>query len=208
MTHKSIQGKEEQGNAEEFRPSEEMREKLNTLRMISTRLEQAGVDYVIGGSGMLFGLGLTESVRDWDLMTDAEESEVWAALIDLDVTADSGASEQFGSGRKLTVAGVEPEVEVIIGFAIRSGKEICRLPAWDGGTHRGLRIASPEVWFAAYALMERTEKAALLEAYLHERGADAAAIARLRQEPLPAELAGRLDRLPRISDLILEEDVK
>jgi len=91
-------------------------------------------------------------------------------------------------------------VEVIIGFAIRSEHGICRLPAWTGGVRRGLRIASPEIWFAAYALMGRGEKAALLEVYLTEHGADAAALARLRQEPLPQELAQRLDRLPRVEN--------
>ena len=71
-----------------------------------------------------------------------------------------------------------------------------RLPAMSGGFRRGLRIASPEVWFAAYALMGRSEKASLLEGYLHENGADSAAIAQLREEPLPQELAQRLERLP------------
>lgn len=196
MTNESMQKTEQTGSEAAFAPTPDMQSKLDTLHTVVTRLERAGVDYAIGGSGMLLGLGLTETVRDWDLMTEAPEAQVRAALSDLEVTADRGASELYGSGSKLTVEGLEPEVEIIVGFAIRSEQGICRLPAWSGGVRRGLRIASPEVWFAAYALMGRTEKAALLENYLLERGANAAAVAGLREEPLPQELAQRLDRLP------------
>ncbi|OWR31410.1 hypothetical protein CDO73_06680 [Saccharibacillus sp. O23] len=196
MGNESLQKTKQAENDAAFAHTAEMQGKMDALRAVAMRLERAGVEYAIGGSGMLLGLGLAEAVRDWDLMTDAPEAEVRAALSDLEVTSDSGTSELYGSGSKLTVEGLEPEVEVIVGFAIRSGREICRLPALSGGVRRGLRIASPEVWFAAYALMGRTEKAALLETYLRERGADAAAVARLREEPLPPELAQRLDLLP------------
>ncbi|OWA37292.1 hypothetical protein B9G55_04305 [Saccharibacillus sp. O16] len=173
-----------------------MQEKLKTLHSISKRLEQAGVDYVVGGSGTLFGLGLVESVRDWDLMTDASEAEIRQALHGLALTAEQGVSELYGSKHKLKIEGLEPEVEVIIGFAIRSAQGLCQLPAYTGGVRRGLRIASPEVWFAAYALMGRTEKAAQLEAYLQKHGADADVLASLSKEPLPEELAQRLVNLP------------
>ncbi|NGZ74430.1 hypothetical protein [Saccharibacillus alkalitolerans] len=192
MTNESIQKLTENENAD----SANMEEKLTTLRGVTDRLERSGVDYVVGGSGMLFGLGLTDRVRDWDIMTEAPESEIRRALGDLELSEESGPSELYGSGCKLTVQGTEPEVEVIIGFAVRARAGICRLPALSGGLRNGLRIASPEVWLAAYTLMGRTEKADLLESYLQERGADPSALSRLREQPLPSELAERLNRLP------------
>ncbi len=173
-----------------------MAAKLHTLHRITRLLEQSGVDYVIGGSGMLYGLGLVDRVRDWDLMTDSPVSEVRAALDGLRLTEDSAPSELYGSGCKLRIEETEPEVEVIIGFSIRAEAGFCRLPARTGGICGGLRIASPTLWFAAYALMGRTEKAALLETYLMDRGAERSALSHLRGEPLPAELSERLNRLP------------
>lgn len=173
-----------------------MSEKRNTLQSVTSLLEHAGIDYVVGGSGMLLGLGLTDNVRDWDLMTDAPEAEVRAALADVELIEESGSSELYGSGCKLRVEGTKPEVEIIVGFAIRADRKDCRMPALTAGVRDGLRIASPEVWLAAYALMGRTEKANLLEHYLDQNGANRLSIARILEEPLPAELAERLSRLP------------
>ncbi len=141
---------------------------------------------------MLLGLGLTDDVRDWDLMTDASEAEVRSALADADLVEESGPSELYGSGCKLRIEGTNPEVEIIVGFAIRSDGKDCRMPALTAGVRSGIRIASPEVWLAAYALMGRAEKANLLEHYLEQNGADRHAIVRILEEPLPAELAEAL----------------
>ncbi|MDO3411885.1 hypothetical protein QWJ34_19135 [Saccharibacillus sp. CPCC 101409] len=173
----------------------EMRRKLETLRGIAGRLERAGVDYTIGGSGMLLGLGLADSVRDWDLTTEADESEIRRALAGLELIDTGGPSDFYATGYKLLVAGTEPEVEIIGKFAIRADKGICRLPSLPGGVWGGLRIASPEIWWAAYALMGRTGKAELLERYLHTYGADEAALSELRKQPLPRELGKRLEKL-------------
>lgn len=174
-------------------------EKRSALQRVTLLLERAEVDYVVGGSGMLLGLGLTDDVRDWDLMTDAPEAEVREALAGMELVEESGSSELYGSGCKLRIEETNPEVEIIIGFAIRFEGQDCRMPALTAGVRDGLRIASPEVWMAAYALMGRTEKANLLEHYLTRNGADAQAIARILEEPLPAELSERLNRLPSMT---------
>jgi len=146
----------------------DMKKKRMTLQSVTRMLDRAGVDYVVGGSGMLLGLGLVDDVRDWDLMTDAPEAEVQAALAGMKWTKDSGTSELYGSSCKLRIEGTEPEVEIIIGFAVRANADFCRMPALMDGIRDGLRVASPEVWMAAYELMGRHEKSALLERYLHE----------------------------------------
>ncbi len=177
-----------------------MSEKRSTLKNVTSLLEHAGVDYVVGGSGMLLGLGLTDDVRDWDLMTDASEAEVRSALADADLVEESGPSELYGSGCKLRIEGTNPEVEIIVGFAIRSDGKDCRMPALTAGVRGGIRIASPEVWLAAYTLMGRAEKANLLAHYLDQNGADRQSIARMLEEPLPVELAERLSRLPLLPE--------
>lgn len=177
-----------------------MSEKRSTLKNVTSLLEHAGVDYVVGGSGMLLGLGLTDDVRDWDLMTDASEAEVRSALADAELVEESGPSELYGSGCKLRIEGTNPEVEIIVGFAIRSDGKDCRMPALTAGVRGGIRIASPEVWLAAYTLMGRAEKANLLAHHLDQNGADRQSIARMLEEPLPVELAERLSRLPLLPE--------
>ncbi|GGO03692.1 hypothetical protein [Saccharibacillus kuerlensis] len=196
MTERSVHQTKQEFIDDKTPVSGEMEKKLETLNRVTRLLSQAGVDYVVGGSGMLFGLGLTDKVRDWDLMTEASENEIRMALDSLTLVDESGPSELYGSGCKLGIEETEPEVEIIVGFAIRTESGICRLPALPGGIRRGLRIASPEVWLAAYTLMGRSEKAALLEEYLQNHGADPTVLSRLYEEPLPAELAERLRRLP------------
>lgn len=170
-------------------------EKRNVLQRVTRQLELAGVDYAIGGSGMLLGLGLTDTVRDWDIMTEAPEKEIRSALESFTIVDANGPSDFYKSAYKLRLENLEPEIEIIGGFAVRTETGICRLPALSGGRQGGLRIASPEIWFAAYTLMERTEKAALLETYLSENGADPSVLSHLRKEPLPQELAELLKRL-------------
>jgi len=194
--HKKQYESAESGIAEEISG---MSEKRSTLESVTSLLERAGIDYVVGGSGMLLGLGLTDNVRDWDLMTDAPEAQVRKSLAETKLIEESGPSELYGSGCKLRIEGTNPEVEIIIGFAIRADRKECRMPALTAGVRNGLRIASPEVWLAAYALMGRPEKANLLERYLEQNGADRHAIVRILEEPLPAELAERLNRLPLVS---------
>lgn len=195
--HTEDQESAEKGSAE---AELSLSEKRKTLQHVTLRLERAGVDYVVGGSGMLLGLGLTDNVRDWDLMTDAAETEVREALIGMELVKETGSSELYGSGSKLRIEGTNPEVEIIIGFAIRCDGQDCRMPALSAGVQDGMRIASPEVWMAAYTLMGRMEKANLLERHLRQKGADGRAIARILEEPLPAELSERLKHLPLLPE--------
>lgn len=178
------------------RRSAERDDKRRVLREVTRQLELGGIDYVIGGSGMLLGLGLTDTVGDWDIMTEASEKEIRAALAAYTIVDADGPSDLYRSAYKLRLEEVEPEVEIIGGFAVRTQRGICRLPALPGTGGGDLRIASPEIWFAAYTLMGRTAKAERLEVYLQKHGADPSALAYLRSQPVPEQLAERLNRLP------------
>ncbi|MCQ4085660.1 hypothetical protein [Saccharibacillus sp. JS10] len=170
--------------------------KRKTLAHITDLLNAAGIDYVVGGSGMLLGLQLTNDIRDWDLMTDAAESEVSEALAGVAFTVDRERSELYASGCKLQIQHTVPEVEIIIGFSLYAEGQVCKMPALSGGVREGLPIASPEVWWTAYTLMGRHEKAELLAHYLNQHGADQQAIERLIEEPLPEQLVRKLEQFP------------
>jgi hypothetical protein len=160
---------------------------LDTVR----RLESAGLVVALGGSGLLGALGLATEAHDWDLTTDATPDDVAARL------AGSGIERVGSSGihadHKVQLAG--GAVEIICGFAIRSGDGVVHIPTVVSARVEGVPLGSPEAWAVAYALLGREEKSERLLQWLAERGANAAVIARLRAEPLPPALAARLAAL-------------
>ena len=166
---------------------------LAPLRAVVGRLESAGLVCALGGSGLLASLGLADSARDWDLTTDQPLARVREALRELD--HDLVGPNRAHADTKLQLAG--GQIELIVGFAIRSGDAVIRLPTIVTGRWIGVPTGSPEVWAAAYQIMGRPEKAALLFGLLEKRGVDGAAVARLLAEPLPQELREQLGRLPK-----------
>jgi len=156
------------------------------------RLEGAGLVCALGGSGLLAACGLADQVRDWDLTTDAPIERVKATV----------AGEQFQykgpddlhADRKLMFA--DGEVELILQFAFQAPCGVVRIPTWVSDRRDGIPLGSPEAWAVAYHLLKREAKSEALLGYLETRGADAGAITRLLEEPLPAGLASRLATLP------------
>ncbi|MFK7692427.1 hypothetical protein [Paenibacillus sp. HJGM_3] len=175
---------------------------LEPLQAVTSRLHAAGIGYALGGSGLLYALGLTDKVRDWDLTTSAPVQAVQAALLDLPVQTIVSGDYPFASDYKLLVHETDPQVELIGGFAIHSPAGLCRIPPLLGGAvWNGITLGSPEVWYVAYALMGRRPRAELLLHYMqggpvpHGRPET---LNRLLQEPLPADIRRELLTLPRV----------
>ena len=160
------------------------------------RLEGAGLTVALGGSGLLAALGLTDTVRDWDLTTDAPYPRVAAALAG-EPFAEMG-SDRLHADRKLVLAG--GVIEVIVGFAFHTAGGVVRIPTLVSGRHEGVPLASPECWAVAYHLLERPARAETVFGHLAARGADSAIVERLLRQPLPGDLAERLSALLTSSD--------
>ena len=130
------------------------------LDAVAARLREAGVPFLLGGSGLLHALGLDVEVRDIDLMLRAEDRERFeAAARDwlVAVTTDPGPVLTSAWKATLDVDGVE--VEGLGGLGFTGGPE---LPFRAGGAWRGVPLAAPEVWWAAYRAY-KPERAQLLE---------------------------------------------
>jgi hypothetical protein len=158
-------------------------------------LERAGLPCALGGSGLLLALGLAETAHDWDVQCDAPPTAVLRALAGRDLVLH-GSGGVHADHKVVTHGG---RVEVIVRFAFATRRGTCRVPAMGSGRWRGVPLASPEAWAVAYALLGRTAKSERLFAHLGAVGADADAVARLRAEPLPADLDARLASLPPLS---------
>jgi hypothetical protein len=165
---------------------------LEPLLEIVARLEAAGICCALGGSGLLAALGLTETVHDWDLTADVplERLVPLAAGWPFETAGSSGVH----ADAKLMFPG--QAIEVIANFAFHGPRGVIRVPTVESGRWRGVPLASPEAWLAAYHLLGRPAKRDLLRGHLRGNGTDAAVVARLLAEPLPEELAAMLAALP------------
>jgi hypothetical protein len=169
---------------------------LEPVQALVGRLERAGIVVALGGSGLLAALGLTDTVRDWDLTTDAGLAPVLAALAGEQV--EHQGSDELHADQKLMLAG--GTIEVILGFAFHTERGVVRIPTVVTGRWEGLPLGSPEAWAVAYHLLGRPEKSETLWGALGRRGAGREVVTRLLREPLAPALARRLGELPTSSD--------
>jgi hypothetical protein len=142
---------------------------MDLVRRLQSALADAGIGSVLGGSGLLASLGLVDTVNDWDLVTDADESEVAAVLRSLDLPADPDAGRHAEESARYATRAVHrlerngEQVDLLVGFVIRTDSGLVPVPATPGGMWRGLTMARAEDWRVAYRAMGRTEKAAMLD---------------------------------------------
>jgi hypothetical protein len=172
-----------------------MKPDISNLIAATEELKRYGITYALGGSGLLHCLGLTNSVRDWDIMTEAPKEQVLKALQNLYVQEITSGDYPFGSKYKLLIHKEVPQVEVSGNFSIFTDKGLCKLPTipvllWDG-----IQVGSPEVWYVAYSLLNRKDKSDLLLSFLKEKGADKHILQILKNEPLPDEILEEISSL-------------
>jgi len=138
------------------------------VRRVLGCLEDQGLAGAIGGSGLLAALGLTQVVHDWDITTDGAPSSVEIALTEAGYPykSTSAGRGNFATTALYAVDALSHEVDVIVGFAVRSEGRRVELPTRVTGLWQGLPLADPSVWEQAYRMMGQTTKADLLAAWL------------------------------------------
>jgi len=161
-------------------------------RDIVARLEAAGIEVALGGSGLLAALGLARIVRDWDLTTDAPRAAVESALVGL-AWMDKG-SDALHADEKLMFPSLA--LEIIRGFAFFVPGGVVHVPTRVTGRWNDLPLGSPESWAVAYSLLGRDEKRDLLLEWLRTNGASRTAVEALLAQPLPDPIAAALHALP------------
>lgn len=159
------------------------------------RLERAGVEVALGGSGLLAALSLADRVRDWDLTTDAPMERVVAALAG-ERTTISG-NDALHADHKLMLA--DGDIEVIVGFAYFTPAGVVHIPTVVSERREGLPLASPLSWAVAYHLLGRDGKSETLFGWLETHGVDRGTRDQLLAEPLAPGIAARLKALPTSS---------
>jgi len=156
------------------------------------RLERAGVRAALGGSGLLNAVGIEGSIGDWDLTTDDPVERVRDAIADLE--HEFVGPNGIHADHKFRVE--RGEIEIIVRFSILAEGAAVRIPTRVTGHWSGVPLGSPEAWAVAYRLLGRDAKSESLFHLLETRGVDPETLRHLLGEPLPADLALRLQALP------------
>ena len=143
-----------------------MKQKLTTLTKVAKALNEAGITWALGGSGMLHFLGKLPDFRDVDLMVAQQDvaaaQQVFSRLEGLEY---SGYEAKFDL-LQYRVDGLE--LDVMKGF--RFGEYFYRLQTSD--IYKTVTVGSeqiplhdPNVWREFYRLMGREERVALIDGF-------------------------------------------
>ena len=131
----------------------------DALRAVAARLREHDVEFLLGGSMLLFALGHDVEVGDVDLMLRAEDRERFeAAVAEWHVVTTTAPGPVLSSAWKATLDVEGVEVEGLGGLRIVGGAE---LPFRAGGEWHGIPLAATDVWYEAYSAY-KPENAALL----------------------------------------------
>ena len=153
-------------------------------------LEAAGLSYSIGGSGLLNSLGLSTEMGDWDVFIDSNQNQVMDALKNWEIEERPVHSHPFFRSKFLL--GVKKAesipIEIIGYFQIKTDEGIIPLPSIVHHRWENLNVGHPVIWFVAYSLMGRTEKANLLRHYLERHPQNDDWISFYLKMPIPQEL--------------------
>ncbi|HWI60781.1 MAG TPA: hypothetical protein VNT75_02955 [Symbiobacteriaceae bacterium] len=158
---------------------------IEPLRRVHAALQAGGVVAALGGSGLLYSLGLVDTVRDWDLTTDAPFDQVKAALGDLPWRPSPTGDGSYATAHRINVTPDGADIDLMVSWAVRCDEGVVQFPTVVAGALEGIPVGSPEVWAVAYRLIGRPQKAGLLDDYLRRHGYRSEIRDQLLAQPLP-----------------------
>lgn len=139
---------------------------FEALELISKRFVENKIIHALGGSGLLFALGVIEKVKDWDIATEAPLENVIEALKGLESKIIPN-NELFKSQYLIKVAIGNTEIDNIGYFSIKKSNGASHIvPVKNFKDWNGIPLADPYEWLLAYKLMGREDMTIKLETYL------------------------------------------
>ena len=135
------------------------------LKQVSDRLKEANIDHALGGTGLLFALGLIGEVHDWDITVEAPLELIEPMLAGL-IWEPVGPSEAFSSDFLIRIFLEGAVIEIISGFTILRSGQKHRIPFSVAGQWKGVPLANPKTWQKAYELMGQIHKSKALANHL------------------------------------------
>ncbi len=136
------------------------------LNVVTQRFKDEKITFVLGGSALLYSLGLLSDVKDWDLCVEVPLEQIEACLGGLNYSLLPN-NEIFKSDFLIRVQDNAAEIDIIGHFKIRRPDDgsIHRVPLKISHHWNGFPMADPHEWMVAYELMGREDKTLLLKKY-------------------------------------------
>ena len=157
----------------------EIGQKIELLKKIALQFEKAHITWALGGSMMLYFKGIVPVFQDIDLMVaDADAQTAQSILCSMGQMQPQTPNPKFRSKAFMEFVINAVDVDVIAGFAIVSGDSVVdcslqkeqiveRMPLGEAC----IPLQSPALWCRYYRLIDRTEKAQMIEQALSDSGA-------------------------------------
>lgn len=157
----------------------EIGQKIELLKKIALQFEKAHITWALGGSMMLYFKGIVPVFQDIDLMVaDADAQTAQSILCSMGQMQPQNPNPKFRSKAFMEFVIDSVDVDAIAGFAIVSGDGVVdcslqkeqiveRMPLGEAC----IPLQSPALWCRYYRLMDRTEKAQMIEQALSDSGA-------------------------------------
>lgn len=157
----------------------EIGQKIELLKKIALQFEKAHITWALGGSMMLYFKGIVPVFQDIDLMVaDADAQTAQSILCGMGQMQPQTPNPKFRSKAFMEFVIDAVDVDVIAGFAIVSGDSVVdcslqkeqiveRMPLGEAC----IPLQSPALWCRYYRLMDRTEKAQMIEQALSDSAA-------------------------------------
>lgn len=154
-------------------------QKIELLKKIALQFEKAHITWALGGSMMLYFKDIVPVFQDIDLMVaDADAQTAQSILCSMGQMQPQNPNPKFRSKAFMEFVIDSVDVDVIAGFAIVSGDGVVdcslqkeqiveRMPLDEAC----IPLQSPALWCRYYRLMDRTEKAQMIEQALSDSGA-------------------------------------
>lgn len=154
-------------------------QKIELLKKIALQFEKAHITWALGGSMMLYFKDIVPVFQDIDLMVaDADAQTAQSILCSMGQMQPQNPNPKFRSKAFMEFVIDSVDVDVIAGFAIVSGDSVVdcslqkeqiveRMPLGEAC----IPLQSPALWCRYYRLMDRTEKAQMIEQALSDSGA-------------------------------------
>lgn len=177
------------------------------FRTVAGALNEAGIDWALGASLMLWLKGLTGSAKDIDLVVPTPQAQrADACLTGLGKRLPLPDKAEYATAffAKYDVDGIG--IDLMAGFTIRRDAYTVLYPYDPVHNERLLwqdtqiALCPLEDWYILYQLMQgRETRVGEIEAYLHEHGVREDVLAGWKDTPLPETVQKSLDALPRQS---------
>lgn len=138
---------------------------VEALEVLKNRLQNANINFALGGSGLMFVHGLSDHANDWDITTDATWEQIEPIVKDLNYTLIP--PQGMFATRYLCKIELDGAVVDLMGdFSITTESETYLVPTKISGSWNGFPLGSLPAWGKAYDLMGRKEKARRVQDYV------------------------------------------